>query len=303
MRRIMHSLFLLLTFSVALANVSMPASAATPDAIPEQGISTGKLYALVVGVKTYKDSIIKERYPLKFADKDAAEFAEALKLQKGKIYTDVIVHTLTNEQATRGDIATELAWLTDTPERTDVSILFMSGHGQNRQKNNTGPLTSEYYFFPHETDFKNDKVPATALSYAEIVKYITNGRAKKLVFLDTCHSGQMGEQDATGMVNSLTRDGEGRRVAVFASSTGNQESIELPSKQHGAFTQAILEALYGKETAPAMFEGAITVKAMSLWLERRVPKLVREADPNRVQKPSTVDLTGEELTFAKFLAQ
>src|SRR5262249_45007180 len=152
----------------------------------------------------------------------------------------------------------------DDPKNGDVSMLYLSGHGVRRQKT-SGSETQEYYFFPFDTDFSHDHVASTAVGYDLIEKFIKNVHGNKIVFLDTCHAGTMGEQDPMGMV-SLLGMAEGGAI-VWASSTGTEESIELPEYKHGAFTVALLEAFHGVQGAPRTGKGRFTQNQLSAWLE------------------------------------
>ena len=64
-------------------------------------ITLGKLYVLAVGISQYKDQTLR----LDFPAKDAKDFATAMLAQKGRLYADVQVKTLTDAQATKGDIS------------------------------------------------------------------------------------------------------------------------------------------------------------------------------------------------------
>lgn len=234
------------------------------------------------GVSKYQDTGIA---PLHYADQDATDFAQALLAQKGKMYSDVVLRVLTNDKATKAEIEKQLDWLADAPTVQDVSLLFISGHGVNLQRPGGGKETAAYYFLPFDVQYANDHVFDTGISYSRIIEYISTVNGRKLVFLDTGHSGVMGEHDATGMLNALTRDAHG--VVVYSATTGNQDALELAELHHGAFTYAILEAITGKGDAPKFFHGPITPRSLGFWLDTRVSKLTGGR-----QTPSIVDLSG-----------
>jgi len=74
---------------------------------------------------------------------------------------------------------------------------------------------------------------------------------------------------------------------VFASSTGSQVSEEREEWHNGAFTEALLEALTGKEL---FGEKAVTVKALDLFLGRRVKELTAGAQtPTTTMPEATPD--------------
>lgn len=249
---------------------------------PRGGPMTGRLYALVVGVSAYRDPVIHD---LNFSDDDARAIAAVLQKQKGTVYTDVVVKTLVDDKATRAEIVEQLSWLTDKPTENDVSILYMSGHGLRRPKGATQDDGDEYFFAPHDLDWAGRRIASTGVSFAEIQRYVARVKGRKLIFLDSCHSGQMGEQDTIGLVNSF---GRGSGAVVWASSTGNQLSFERPEWKNGAFTLALLDAFYGR--APPSYRrttGRFTQRQLSTWLDERVSQLTGGA-----QTPSPVDYSG-----------
>ena len=68
---------------------------------------------------------------------------------------------------------------------------------------------------------------------------------------------------------SLPRSENG--VGVFASSTGQEESLEKESWGNGAFTKALLEGLSGR--ADFMRAGRVTYAALNLFVSEEVSRL------------------------------
>jgi uncharacterized caspase-like protein len=83
------------------------------------------LYALVIGIADYKQQPLK----LKHANKDARDFADALKRQEGGIYGKVNVERLVDEQATERAIRLKLDAIKRTMTTRDAALFFFSGHG------------------------------------------------------------------------------------------------------------------------------------------------------------------------------
>jgi len=231
------------------------------------------LYLLAVGVSKY------ERYqPLTYADRDAQDFAAAMRRQEGLMYEKVEARTLPNEEATRAEIMDGLDWLMRTPTNRDIAMVFLSGHGQSDERR-------RYYFLPH--DFDLARKLATGVKQADLTEALREIPAKKvLFFVDSCNAGGAGDTrfkgaeqaDIDGLVNELKSAEAG--VVVFASSTGTQLSQERPDWENGAFTEALLDGLAGK----ADYHGkrAITVKGLDLYLAYRVKELTGGA-----QTPTT----------------
>jgi len=221
-----------------------------------------KLYVLSVGVSQYQ----KPDYRLNFAAKDAKDFAEALKRQKGALYRDVEVKLLTDAGATRDEIADGLDWLQKQVTSKDVGMLFLAGHGVNDPN-------GIYYYLPANADV--DRLKRTGVPFSDIKNTLGSLAGKALFFVDTCHSGNvMGGRraianDVTGVLNELASAENG--VVVFSSSTGRQFSLEDPTWGNGAFTKALVEGLSGK--ADFNKTGRITHKMLDFYVAERVKQL------------------------------
>ena len=101
-----------------------------------------RLYLLAVGISVYKEGDLT----LRFANKDADDFARAFQSQEGGLYERVQVKTLLDQQATRDNILDGLQWLQRQTTAKDVAILFLAGHGID------DPSSGVYYFVPHDGD-------------------------------------------------------------------------------------------------------------------------------------------------------
>jgi uncharacterized caspase-like protein len=148
--------------------------------------------------------------------------------------------------------------------------------------------TGVYYFVP--TNFDMQKILRTGVPYSEIKKTVSNLAGKTLVFVDTCHSGNvMGARskslaDTTGFVNELASAENG--AVVFASATGKQYSWERPEWNNGAFTKALIEGLNGK--ADFTGKGKISINMIDLYLSERVKELTQGVQTPTTTKPQTI---------------
>ena len=68
--------------------------------------------------------------------KDAKDFANVWGKQKGKLYSDVVVKTLTDKEATKDDILDGLDWIQKETTSKDVAMVFIAGHGVNDEGGN-----------------------------------------------------------------------------------------------------------------------------------------------------------------------
>jgi WD40 repeat protein len=236
-----------------------------------------KLFAVVVGVSVYRDS----RLNLHYAAKDAHDFAEALKLQKGGLYRDVELKVLTDADATTGEVKRALSWLEASVTARDVGLVFLAGHGVTDAR-------QRYYYLDYDSDPNHPE--DTAVEDVVLKERTRSIAGKVLMFLDTCHAGQaMANRGATyinKLVEELSNSDNG--VVTFASSTGRQLSLEDDDWQNGAFTKALIEGLPApgrKGRADVTNKGVITTAALDLWLAERVGELTHGSQNPVMQRP------------------
>jgi hypothetical protein len=235
-----------------------------------------KLYGVIVGVSTYRDRSLT----LKYAAKDARDFAAALQAQKGGLYRDVELNVLTDAQATASAIKDALEGLNKQVTSRDVGVVFLAGHGVQNNRNS-------YYFLASDSD--PNRLLSTAVEGVILREELRSLAGKVLVFLDTCHAGQAMSAGTRGVdINSLVNDLSSAEngVVTYASSTGLEASQENDSWGNGAFTKALLEGL--KDRADLTGKGKITTAALDLWLSERVKELTGGSQHPVMIRPSTI---------------
>ena len=235
-----------------------------------------KLYVLSIGISKYEDKTLT----LGLAAKDAKDFADSVVKQKNGLYRDVVVKVLTNEKATKDEILDGLDWLAKETTSKDVAMIFLAGHGVNDP-------TGTFYFLPANAN--TEKLKRTGVIFSDILTTVDSLAGKTIVFLDTCHSGNImgtrrGAADITAIVNELASAERG--AVVFASSTGRQYSQEKEEWGNGAFTKALVEGLGGK--ADFMGKGKVTVNMLDAYISERVKELTRGTQTPTTSKPKTI---------------
>jgi WD40 repeat protein len=227
-------------------------------------VSKPVLYVLAVGISQYQ----KPEYRLQYAAKDAGDFVRIVNQQKGKYYSDVVVKLLTDDAALNGDVIQGFDWLQKQVTPKDVGMVFIAGHGVTDERGN-------YFFLPFNADL--DALARTGVPFSEIKSRLANLSGKGLLFVDTCHSGNvMGSRkglssDVTGVLNELSS--AEYSLVVIASSTGRQASLENESWGNGAFTKALVEGLAGQ--ADLKKRGRITHKMLDFYVSDRVEELTK----------------------------
>jgi hypothetical protein len=240
-----------------------------------------RLHALIAGVSDYASPDMT----LAYAAKDAQDFAHALEGQKGGYYSEVETRVIVDRDVTRASLIDGLDWLASqatSPE--DVSVLFLSGHGLTDEK-------LMYWFLP--SDATEDQAHGKGLSQDDVSRALRNAPGKVIWFLDTCHAGGAAMRspvDVNTLVNTVTSPENGGLV-TFASSKGNETSVESSVWKNGAFTLALVEGIE-KGQAAARGDDAITVSTLDAYLQTRVSKLTDGAQhPNMLRPPQETDFT------------
>lgn len=109
----------------------------------------------------------------------------------------------------------------------DVALLYFSGHGT---ENNLGG-----YIVTQDANSYDEGV-----SVNDILTYANNSKAKeRIIILDSCHSGSMGQLPVIDNVSSVLKEG----VSILTSSKSHQLSYE--SNGSGVFTTLVCDALVG----------------------------------------------------------
>jgi dipeptidyl aminopeptidase/acylaminoacyl peptidase len=247
------------------------------------------LYVLAVGISEYQ----KSEYRLQYAAKDADDFVSIVNQQKGRYYSDVVVRLLTNDAAVNASLVEGFEWLQKQVTPKDVGMVFIAGHGVTDER-------GDYFFLPFNADL--DSLAKTCLPFKEIKSRLANLRGKGLLFVDTCHSGNiMGSRkglsgDVTGVLNELSSVEYG--LVVIASSTGSQASMENESWGNGAFTKALVEGLAGQ--ADLKKRGRITHKMLDYFVSDRVEELTKgQQTPVNASPQGVPDFTIAIVTVPK----
>jgi len=205
------------------------------------------LHVLAIGIDHFGDKA--GSLHLDYAVDDAHDVASVLLSQKSTpdkatLYVDVKPVFLRDQMAGRKailDAMDDLARTMQTGPVQDVAVILISTHG--------AVIKDDFYLVPYGFDITTTRaMQTTGVSLNEFAEAVTAlaDRGKVLLLLDACHSGAVGlsasarNLDAV-LRNLVTRD----TVTVLTSSTKDEFSLESPAWNHGAFTQAFLDALGG----------------------------------------------------------
>jgi tetratricopeptide (TPR) repeat protein len=226
-------------------------------------------WAVVIGVSAYKYA--PPAAQLKYAHRDAEEFARFLRSPQGGALPGSHIRLLTEQQATTGAIRAALGnWLPAAAGPNDIVYLFLAGHAVRGEQ-------SEGYFVAHDADPQN--LHATGISFAEINAAIGGRlRASTVVLIaDACHAGAIGwaadaakPSDLQGALEAM--GAPDRTVLKLLASRSREQSFEDArwGGGHGVFTFALLNGLGGAAERTA--DGVIRAGELLDYVSRVVPE-------------------------------
>jgi len=246
-----------------------------------------ELYYLGIGVSVHP------QLPLKYPAKDVKGLETVFKQQEGKVYRRVISKTITDKQATRGNLINAIKRFFKPAKQEDIAILFISGHGMNTRN-------SGYHFVTYDANV--DNLAATAASWKIFDDAIKDLKPQVLLLADTCHSGAITgnskwKEQSQADPSQFLRTANNHNVVVFASSSGSGSSMEKDEWGHGVFTKALIDGLQGK--AAASYDKGIVRLGL---LQDYVKAIVRQLTDN-YQVPTIPKATGSGDFFDFVLAR
>jgi len=259
------------------------------------GLATARpspnLYVLAIGVGSYPPASDIES--LDFPAKGARELATLLENQAGGLYEKVVTRVLLDGEATQDAIFDGLDWLEEMTQSTDVAMLFLAGHGVKSKK-------GQYHFLPFDANLT--RLRRTSVRGLELQGTLSRIRGRAALFFDTAYSGQVldfpgakvlnpSQVNVDEVANVLAQSESG--PIVFASSTGQQLSLENKELENGVFAAGLLEGLAG--AADSNRDGFIMASELAHYVAQRVADLT-----NGKQTPTTTYPKGlPDLTIAQ----
>ncbi len=247
------------------------------DPVEEQSQTPSNLYMVSIGVSTFENP----KYNLNFAEADANSMAETFQKQQGKMFDNVKTIKLVNEKASIENILNTFQKLEKYTTVDDLVIIFIASHGMN--------VDGQFYIVPYDGKAENPRY--SCIDWRDFSDLVGNMAAKVVLFIDTCHSGQLGSnigqksQNTTEAVRLLS--GKEYGVVIMAAATGYEYSLEHSDWGHGAFTLAILEGINDGK-ADVKQDGTIQLRELDYYLADRVRELTGGRQHPTTQKPSSI---------------
>jgi formylglycine-generating enzyme required for sulfatase activity len=256
-----------------------------------QPSSTGRKYALLVGVRIYNKDELKN---LKYTENDVNDLADIL--LKNNYQVKVLTYTAGNEDfnlmPTAQNIRTHLKAIMDGRKEGDTILLAFSGHGIQFKADR------QHYFCPSDTRLGD---PKTLISLTDLYKDLEKCQAgTKLLLIDACRDDPEAELAKFGV--SPLKDNRPQTVrppggvaALFSCSEG-QQSYESDEVKHGVFFHFIIEGLKGK----AANRDQITLLDLVNYTQQEVPDYVKNKVSARVrQNPNLVGDLNQQVVLVQ----
>lgn len=259
---------------------------------PNEATAPIHLYAIVVGVGAYGNPALN----LRFAAKDAEDFATSLRLGAKRLFGADKVHltlmtTSDNPQAlkpTKENLTKVFADLKKT-KPGDVLVVYLAGHGVALQQGSDlyCYLTADARSLDLQTLTDPAVRAATTVSSEELTRWIKDIPAlKQVMVLDTCAAGAAAvklteKRDVSAdQVRAIERLKDRTGFHVLMGCAADRVSYEASQYAQGLLTYALLEGMRGT----ALREGEyVDVSKLFQHAADRVPELARHI--GGVQRP------------------
>lgn len=249
------------------------------------------LYAIVIGINEYKNP----RLTLNFAVSDAELFSDSLQAGAKGIFDKVIIKRLTTkEETTNANITTELKTM-QALNPDDLFVFYVASHGTVDD--------GEYFLITSNVGSTSTaKLKTDAIDQSALKGLIANiPTAKKLIVIDTCNAGALGDAIQTAMLTRGMSEDTAMKVlsravgsTILSAATGLQEALE-GYNQHGLFTYVLSQGLSGK--ADSDKDGFVKTTELANYVDDEVPALA-ERIFNKAQYP-TVAPSGQAFPIGR----
>ncbi len=266
------------------------------------------LYLVTVGTSNYAD----DRFDLNYAAKDAQDLTALYNNYDNGRFNEIHTYNITNKEVKKEKFQAVKEFLQAT-NRNDQVIFYIAGHGVLDEN-------FAYYYGTHDMDFLAPQ--KRGLSYDKLEEVLSGiASAKKLLIMDTCHSGEVDEDEVTVVeedegdddlaFNDVTfravgpklREGSDTRASagkmarllfadirkgtgatVISSAGGVEFAMEGDDWKNGLFTYSLLNGITN-QTADLNDDGVIMVSELQNYLIEKVGKLShgKQVPTTRVQ--------------------
>ncbi|HEX4899265.1 MAG TPA: caspase family protein, partial [Pyrinomonadaceae bacterium] len=286
---------------------------------------SGTAYLIVAGVGNYANP----QYNLNYSVADATAIGQQLKQQQELLarYNPIVVVSLLNEEATRGNILLALKLLAgegggslpaNAPrdlskikpaQPEDAVIFYFSGHGT--------AVEDRFYLIPHDLGYMGPRSRLNREGLEAIISHSISDLELEaalrpvdvdqlLLVIDACNSGQAlnAEEERRGPMNAkgLAQLAYEKGMYVLTASQSDEVAFESEGLKHSYLAYALVEEGIKSSAADADRNGQVLLKEWFDYATDRVPQIgkqkvvagkqLEEVDPDerRVQRPRVFNM-------------
>jgi len=235
--------------------------------------STGKvkLWGIVAGTADYAG----DKIDLRYAAKDAADFARALDVAGKGLLGEKRVKVILLANAKRADLIKALRGARKAKPR-DIVVLYLAGHGVNH-----GGDDGDFFYLTKDAataDLADPEVrKRVAISSRELTKLLNRIPAQKQVLiLDTCSAGRFIEKLTekrnvpSSQIRALERLKDRTGLHILAGCAADRVSYEATRYAQGLLTHSLLLGMRGAALREGEFVDVLTLFGFAV---DRVPQL------------------------------
>ena len=274
----------------------------------KEGTASSRLFVVALGTSNYDDDEITD---LELATKDAHDVCQAFSEYGGGEVKTLI---LTDKDVTRASALNAVQDFFADSTLEDRVILYLAGHGV---------LNEDLVYHYAPSDIDSARISETGISINDLIEVLTSAPAReRLLLMDTCHSGQLGEAGEeklaengitiphnTGTVKTrgmkvrkanlpelktekqqkryieemFTMGNEYRGVNIVAGAAGAEYALESAQWNNGVFTASLIQTMQDFSTADTNRDGILSVSELLPAVQKKVSKLTGGA-----QQPNTI---------------
>jgi len=249
-------------------------------------------YALVVGTSKYRD----EKLNLKYPEKDASIFADALRKAGGKLFKNQVevqlLSTETEPWPRKAVIRKALSDIQAKAGPDDILLVYFSGHGITYP-----PVSEDGQFYYLTTDIAGDNLKdeailkTQAIAQDSLMDWVRQIKARKRILIyDACNSGSVVNQFEAGAKDlntdqrrALERMKDRTGMYVLAGSAADKSSYEASNYGHGLLTYSLIN---GMLSVAAKKNTLVEVGDLFAFVEDDVERLAKNI--NREQRPEVI---------------
>ncbi len=258
----------------SFADASVSFRAVAPESLP-------RLHTLILAVDTYQNP-----FPLLFPVKDGDALMQDLTRYSAALYRPGKAYRLVNEDVSLSTTPQKIQEICDELSREaqpdDLLVVYIAGHGVGFQ--------GEYFFVPaHEAIKKLDGneealIRKIAIPWETLLE-LRNVPCRKVVMLDTCHSGNAVLRESPAeQLKAAARPIRQSHMLVISATAENQFALEV--KEEGVFTRCVRDGLKGQADGhtdeganEGLRDGEVDVMELAHFVRREVPERTRTLSP------------------------